>query len=70
MIPLFIGLTALNLLCLGGTTVLGYLRGGTDRGGVHILAGAAAALTCCAVHCVVITYFISGVTLPARACSS
>ena len=59
MIPLFLGLTALNLLCLGTATALGYAFGGTPRGGQHILAGAVATLVCCAVHCVVFTYFVA-----------
>jgi hypothetical protein len=57
MIPLFLGLTALNLLCLAAATLLGAWVGGSARGGYHILAGAMASLVCCAVHCVVFTYF-------------
>ena len=57
MIPLFLGLTALNLLCLGGAAFLGYRFGGTDGGQWHRLIGAAATLVCCGVHCVVFTYF-------------
>src|SRR3954449_9200989 len=59
MIPLFLGLTALNLLCLGTAAALGYAFGGTARGGQHILAGAVATLVCCGVHCVVFTYFVA-----------
>src|SRR3982750_714283 len=59
MSPLFLGLTALNLLCLGTATVLGYAFGGTARGGQHILAGAVSTLVCCGVHCVVFTYFVA-----------
>jgi hypothetical protein len=59
MIPLFLGLTALNLLCLGTAAALGYAFGGTARGGQHILAGAVAAMVCCGVHCVVFTYFVA-----------
>ena len=57
MIPLFLGLTALNLLCLTAAVALGYAYGGDDRGQWHMLVGAAATLVCCAVHCVVFTYF-------------
>ena len=58
MIPLFLGLTLVNLLFLGVTAGLGYAsRGGADAHGLHILAGALAALVCCGVHCVVFTYF-------------
>jgi hypothetical protein len=62
MIPLFLGLTAFNLLCLGAVTALGY---GVSRGQHHDLAtwhqlgGALATIVCCAVHCVVFTYFIA-----------
>ena len=59
MIPLFLGLTALNLLCLGTAAALGYAYGGTARGGQHILAGAVAALVGSGVHCVVFTYFVA-----------
>ena len=55
MVLLFVGLTALNLLCLTAAIALGYAVGGTPRGGWHIFAGAAAALVCCGVHCVVFT---------------
>jgi hypothetical protein len=58
MIPLFLGLTALNLLCLSAAGALGYAYGGgRDRGQWHMLVGAAATLVCCGVHCVVFTYF-------------
>ena len=59
MISLFLGLTALNLLCLGTAAALGYAYGGTARGGQHILAGAVAALVGSGVHCVVFTYFVA-----------
>ncbi len=60
MIPLFLGLTIVNLLCLGTATALGYMsRTGGDYKGMHILAGAMAAMVCCGVHCVVFTYFIA-----------
>lgn len=61
MIPLFIGLTLVNLLGLGATVALGYFRGTdpTAAASRHMLAGALAAITCCAVHSVVFTYFIA-----------
>src|SRR3954453_1392181 len=55
MIPLFLGLTAVNLLCLALASVLGFTRPGS----AHILAGAVAAMVCVGVHCVVFTYFIA-----------
>ena len=55
MIPLFLGLTAVNLICLTLATVLGFTR----PGGTHVLSGALAALVCVGVHCVVFTYFIA-----------
>ena len=58
MVPLFIGLTLVNLLGLGTAAALGYAaRSGYAVGSWHVLAGALAALACCAVHCVVFTYF-------------
>src|SRR5687768_17153319 len=48
MIPLFLGLTAVNLICLTLATVLGFTR----PGGTHVLSGALAALVCVGVHCV------------------
>ena len=58
MIPLFVGLTTVNLLGLCAAGALGYAsRSGYAIGPWHILAGAMAALTCCGVHCVVFTYF-------------
>ena len=60
MVPLFIGLTLVNLLGLGAAGALGYAsRHGYAVGPWHILAGAMAALTCCGVHCVVFTYFVA-----------
>lgn len=58
MIPLFIGLSLVNLLCLGVAMGLGYLAPQSERG-LHILAGTLSTLVCCAVHCVVFTYFIA-----------
>lgn len=58
MIPLFIGLTLVNLIGLGTAAALGYAaKAGHPVGPWHVLAGALAALVCCAVHCVVFTYF-------------
>ncbi len=61
MIPLFIGLTLVNLLSLGVAASLGFLweRRGPELAQWHMLAGVLAALTCCAVHCIVFTYFIA-----------
>ena len=58
MIPLFIGLSLVNLLCLTVAMVLGYYAPQSERG-LHILAGTLATLVCCGVHCVVFTYFIA-----------
>lgn len=60
MIPLFLGLTLVNLLGLAVAGSLGYASGaGYAVGPWHVLAGALAALVCCAVHCVVFTYFVA-----------
>ena len=60
MIPLFIGLTLVNLLGLAAAGALGYAaKAGHAVGPWHVLAGALAALLCCAVHCVVFTYFVA-----------
>jgi hypothetical protein len=60
MIPLFIGLTLVNLLGLATATALGYAaKSGYAVGPWHVLSGALAALVCCAVHCVVFTYFVA-----------
>jgi hypothetical protein len=60
MIPLFIGLTLVNLIGLGTAAGLGYAaRAGYPVGSWHVLAGALAALVCCGVHCVVFTYFVA-----------
>ena len=58
MIPLFVGLSLVNLLCLGVTMALGYWAPATQRH-LHILAGALTTIVCCGVHCVVFTYFIA-----------
>ena len=58
MIPLFLGLTLVNLLGLCSAAALGYAaKAGHPVGPWHVLSGALAALACCAVHCVVFTYF-------------
>jgi hypothetical protein len=60
MIPLFLGLTAFNLLALSVATTLGYgVSFGRNWASYHQLAGALAAIACCGVHCVVFTYFIA-----------
>jgi len=60
MIPLFLGLTAFNLLALSVATGLGYgVFFGRNWASYHQLAGALAAIACCGVHCVVFTYFIA-----------
>ena len=60
MIPLFLTLTGINLACLGIAVTLGYLRTGPDQtASRHMLGGIIAAFVCCAVHCVVFTYFIA-----------
>ncbi len=59
MLSLFIALTAFNLLCLILTAGLGYAYGGSEVTQWHALAGVVATITCCAVHCVVFTYFIA-----------
>ncbi len=60
MVPLFLGLTAVNLLLLTTAAALGYVTAGARQlGHWHILAGAMATITCVGVHCVVFTYFIA-----------
>ena len=59
MLSLFLALTAFNLLCLLLTAALGYAYGGSEVTQWHALAGVVATITCCAVHCVVFTYFIA-----------
>ena len=54
MISLFLGITAVNLLCLGVAAFTGY-----THSQYHILAGALAAIVSCGVHCIVITYFMA-----------
>src|SRR5688500_3710885 len=60
MISLFLGLTLANLVCLCAAAGLGDLQSaGHETGQWHVVAGALAAIVCCAVHCVVFTYFIA-----------
>ena len=59
MLSLFLALTGFNLLCLVLTAALGYAYGGSEVTQWHALAGVVATITCCAVHCVVFTYFIA-----------
>jgi hypothetical protein len=60
MIPLFLGLSALNLLCLCTTAVIGYISmPRANYGGVHFLVGVLSTFACCGVHCVVFTYFVA-----------
>ena len=61
MIPLFIGITMVNLLSLGGAMTLGYLvkRDPTLWSPYHQLAGVLATIACVAIHCIVFTYFIA-----------
>src|SRR4051812_14355943 len=60
MIPLFLGITIVNLLCLALSAALGYMSlRGADVKSWHILAGALATIVCCGVHCIVFTYFIA-----------
>jgi hypothetical protein len=60
MISLFLGLTGVNLICLIITAILGYISMSRPLvADLHVLAGAMTAIACCAVHCVVFTYFIA-----------
>jgi hypothetical protein len=60
MIQLFLALTSFNLLCLAITCALGYgVSFGYPWASWHQLAGVIATIICCAVHCVVLTYFIA-----------
>src|SRR3954463_2803337 len=61
MIPLFVGLTIFNLLSLSIAAALGYavMLGGPRYGSYHQLTGVLATIACCAVHCIVFTYFIA-----------
>jgi hypothetical protein len=59
VIPLFLGVTIFNLLCLTTTALLGYvvMFRGPAFGSYHQLAGVLSTIACCAVHCIVFTYF-------------
>lgn len=59
MIRLFLGLTCFNLLSLTATAAIGYgaALGQSWLGPLHQLAGVLASLACCAIHCIVFTYF-------------
>ncbi|CAN5418661.1 hypothetical protein BH10PLA1_BH10PLA1_20970 [soil metagenome] len=60
MVPLFLGLTAFNLLCLITTTCMGYaLSGHGHAGSLHLLLGVMTTMACIGVHCIVFTYFIA-----------
>src|SRR3954465_14143719 len=60
MIPLFLALTAVNLLALCSTAALGYgVSNGHAWSSYHQLAGGLSTIVCCAVHCVVFTYFMA-----------
>jgi hypothetical protein len=61
MIPLFIALTIINLVCLSTATAVGYLGAHRDPWFApwHTLTGVMATMTCCAVHCIVFTYFMA-----------
>jgi hypothetical protein len=49
-----------NLLCLSITLALGYgVIANPAWGSWHQLSGVTATLTCCAIHCIVFTYFIA-----------
>src|SRR5690242_13501934 len=61
MIPLFLGFSAANILCLAVTAALGYgvSSGRHSWSTYHQLAGVLATIVCCGVHCVVFTYFVA-----------
>ena len=62
MIPLFVGLTLVNLLTFAVAGALGYLSvAGTGQNlrGWHMLAGGLAGIVACGVHCFVFTYFVA-----------
>jgi hypothetical protein len=60
MIPLFVGITLVNLIALAATCALGYgVRAGHDLSPYHELVGVLATLACFAAHCIVFTYFMA-----------
>jgi hypothetical protein len=60
VIPLFLGITAVNLLSLIAAITIGYLtRSHPSLKSVHLLTGVLATFVCVAMHCVVFTYFIA-----------
>src|SRR3954454_7187785 len=60
MTVLFLVATAMNLLALIATMILGYgVSSGKPWSAQHQLAGVLATLLCCGVHCIVFTYFIA-----------
>jgi hypothetical protein len=61
MVPLFLGLTLANLICLITAAVMGYVTALSNPilGQWHMLAGVLSAMVCVAVHCIVFTYFIA-----------
>ena len=61
MIPLFLGITILNLLGLATAASIGYFsaHGQPDLKSWHLLVGVLATFICVATHCIVFTYFIA-----------
>src|SRR3954466_11497872 len=60
MTALFLVATAMNLLALIATMILGYgVSNGKPWSAQHQLAGVLSTILCCAVHCIVFTYFIA-----------
>lgn len=60
MTLLFCVATAMNLLSLLATMILGYgVSNGKPWSAQHQLAGVLATIFCCGVHCIVFTYFIA-----------
>jgi hypothetical protein len=60
VVPLFIGVTLVNLICLGTAVTIGYLSAYQPAlKSWHLLTGVLATFTCVAVHCIVFTYFMA-----------
>lgn len=61
MVPLFLGLTLANLICLITAAMMGYITAlsNPNMSQWHILAGVLSAIVCVAVHCIVFTYFMA-----------